>query len=77
MVHDDDEMIAVVKEAAGFNFAAASVGREIHRQILDLVLDGAIKPVVGSVVDFDDIPAALTRLANRETVGRVVALLPS
>jgi hypothetical protein len=30
---------------------------------------------VGEVVGFDDVPAAITRMANRETVGRVVVKL--
>ena len=75
LVYLDDAMIPMVKEAIGFNFAPASLGAEINRQIVELVLAGSVKPVIGSVVDFDDIPAALTRLANRETIGRVVARL--
>ncbi len=34
-----------------------------------------MKPVVGKVVGFDDLPAAIEAMANRETVGHVVALL--
>ena len=70
-----DQMIPVMKGAIGANFAPASLGARIHRQIIELVLAGAIKPVIGSVVAFEDIPQALTAMANRETVGRVVAKL--
>lgn len=70
-----DQMIPVMKGAIGANFAPASLGARIHQQIIELVLAGAIKPVIGSVVAFEDIPQALTSMANRETVGRVVAKL--
>lgn len=71
----DDAMIPMVKDAIGFNFAPASLGARINQEIVDLVLAGSVRPVIGSVIDFEDIPAALTRLADRETVGRVVARL--
>ncbi len=70
-----DAAVAPTKSAIGANFAPASYGAEINRQIVDLVLAGAVKPVIGSVVDFNDLPAALTAMAARETVGRVVAQL--
>jgi NADPH2:quinone reductase len=70
-----DEMVPSMKVAIGANFAPASLGREIQAQIVRLVLAGAVKPVVGSVVAFEDIPAALAALADRHTVGRVVARL--
>jgi NADPH2:quinone reductase len=65
-----------VKRSVGANFAPTSLGTRINQQIVDLVLAGAIRPVVGAVVDFDDIPAALASMANRETVGRIVATMP-
>jgi NADPH2:quinone reductase len=70
-----DEMVPAMKGAIGANFAPSSLGRRIQQEIVQLVLDGAVKPVVGSVVSFADIPAALTAMANRDTVGRVVARL--
>jgi NADPH2:quinone reductase len=69
------EMADLVKDAMGWNFASAELGARIAREIEDLALAGAVKPVIGRVVGFDDLPAAMEAMANRETVGRVVALL--
>jgi NADPH2:quinone reductase len=69
------EMADLVKDAMGWNFASGELGGRIAREIVDLVLAGAVKPVIGRVVGFDDLPAAMEAMANRETVGRVVALL--
>ena len=44
-------------------------------EIVDLVGRGAVRPVVGSVVPFDEIPAAVEALENRETVGRTIVLV--
>jgi len=69
------EMAALVKDAMGWNFASAELGARIAKEIEELVLAGAVKPVIGKVVGFDDLPAAMEAMANRQTVGRVVALL--
>ena len=34
-----------------------------------------MRAVVGQVVDFDDVPAAIEAMANRETVGRTIVRL--
>jgi NADPH2:quinone reductase len=73
LAYQPDEMVPRVKAGIGANFAPSSLGVRIQQQIVDLVLAGAIKPVIGSVVAFEDAPAALAAMANRETVGRVVA----
>ena len=70
-----DELIPAIKAGMGANFPPASLGSRINTQIVDLVLTGAVRAVVGSVVEFDEIPDALTAMANRDTVGRVVAKL--
>ncbi len=70
-----DELVPAVKAGIGANFAPMSLGREIQRQIIELVLAGAVKPIIGEVVDFMDLPAALARMVQRGTVGRVVANL--
>ena len=46
--------------------------RAAHDELLRLVADGAIAPVVGERVGFDGLPAGVQRLADGETVGRVV-----
>jgi hypothetical protein len=34
-----------------------------------------VKPVIGRVVDFETLPAAIEAMANRETVGRTIVKL--
>ncbi|MBV8950029.1 MAG: hypothetical protein JOZ99_04075 [Actinobacteria bacterium] len=45
------------------------------REIVDLVLAKKVRAVVGQTIGFGDIPVAMEAMANRETVGRTVALL--
>ena len=59
----------------GWNFASGELGARIMREIVDLVLAGDVRPVIGKVVGFDDLPAAMEAMAERETVGRVIALV--
>ncbi len=51
----------------------ASIEQEAHRAIVDLVERGLYRPLVGQVVEFDEIPQALRKLVARESVGRIVA----
>ena len=44
-------------------------------EIVELVEAGAVRPVVGDVVGFEDLPAAITAMADRKTTGRVIALI--
>jgi NADPH2:quinone reductase len=46
--------------------------RAAHDELLRLVADGTITPVVGERVTFDGLPAGVQRLADGDTVGRVV-----
>ena len=45
------------------------------QEVVDLVRAKKVRAVVGRVIEFDDIPAEIEAMANRETVGRTVALL--
>ena len=47
------------------------------REIVELVLAGKIKPVIGQTIDFEDIPAAIEAMANRQTIGRTIVMLDS
>jgi NADPH2:quinone reductase len=69
------EIAEFLKTGMGWNFAPAALGERIMREIVDLVLAGAVKPVVGRVITFEEIPEAIEAMAGRETTGRVVALL--
>jgi NADPH:quinone reductase-like Zn-dependent oxidoreductase len=56
----------------GWNFASGELGERVMREIVHLVLAEKIKPVVGRVVAFDDLPAAVDAMANRQTIGRTI-----
>jgi len=75
LAYAEPALADLVKEAMGWNFASGALGARIAAEIVDLVLAGAVKPVVGKVVGFDALPAAMEAMANRETVGRVIALV--
>ena len=70
-----DDMAHLVKTAMGWNFASGRLGQQIMGEIVDLVDRGAVRAVVGRVVGFDEIPAAITAMAERRTTGRTVVLV--
>jgi NADPH:quinone reductase-like Zn-dependent oxidoreductase len=59
----------------GWNFTPRPLGEQIHQRIVELVLNRRVRSVVGRVVDFEDVPAAVAAMANRETVGRTIVKL--
>ena len=77
LAYADHEMSEFLKTGMGWNFVPAERGAQVMREIIDLVLAGKVKPVVGRVIDFDEIPGAIEAMANRETVGRTVVVLES
>lgn len=64
-----------LKAMTGFNFPSHADGERVHARILDLVRRGHLQPVVGSEVDFNDLPRALQAMADRATTGRNVAVV--
>jgi NADPH2:quinone reductase len=66
------EMTEVVKDAMGWNFVSHARGARINDEIVNLVLAGKVKPLIGKVVGFDELPAALEAMANRESTGRTI-----
>jgi len=64
-----------LKTGMGWNFVPAELGARVMREIVEMVQDGKVKAVIGRVIDFDEIPAAMQAMADRETVGRTVAML--
>jgi NADPH:quinone reductase len=52
-----------------------AIEEDAQRRILALLAAGRFKPVVGRVIDFADVPKALTDLAARRTMGRIVVRL--
>ena len=75
LAYAQPDVATMVKQAMGFNFLSRDLGEQITRSVVELVLAKRVRPVVGSVVGFEEIPAAITAMANRETVGRTIALL--
>jgi NADPH:quinone reductase len=73
--YQQPEMSEMLKTAMGWNFASAALGAKIMREIVQLVLDEEIKPVVGRTIDFEDIPAAIEAMADRRTIGRTIVML--
>jgi NADPH2:quinone reductase len=69
------ELARMLKGAMGWNFVSREVGLAAHAEILALVESGAVRPVIGRAIRFEEIPPAIEAMANRETVGRTVALV--
>jgi NADPH2:quinone reductase len=63
---------AALKRARHFNFPSHADGERVHARILELVASGQLRPVVGEEMEFGALPAALQRMADRQTVGRSV-----
>ncbi len=63
---------AAAKRASGFNLFSRADGERVHAHLVELLDAGSIRTVVGRTAPWTDLPAELTRLANRETVGRTV-----
>jgi len=70
-----ETMGAMLKRGMGWSFASDELGARIMREVVALVRAGKVKPVIGKVVRFEDIPAAMEAMARRETIGRTVALV--
>lgn len=66
-----DEPVAA-KAAVGSNFLSRADALALHDQILGLVVSGAVRPLVGLDVPFEELPIALDALEQRRTVGRIV-----
>jgi NADPH2:quinone reductase len=63
------------KRLSGHNFPSTADGRRLHGELVELLLDGSLRPVVDREVAFADLPHALEALEERETIGRVVVRL--
>jgi NADPH2:quinone reductase len=70
-----EAMGKMLKRGMGWSLASDELGARVMREIVALVLAKKVKPVIGRVIEFEDIPAAIEAMANRETVGRTIAVL--
>jgi NADPH:quinone reductase-like Zn-dependent oxidoreductase len=59
-----------VKDYLEQNFPAHKDGVRVHREVLELLRRGAIRPVIGQRARFADLPAAFDAVIRRETIGR-------
>ncbi|MCU1467897.1 MAG: alcohol dehydrogenase [Actinomycetia bacterium] len=75
LAYQAPEIAEMLKTAMGWNFATSEVGAKIMREIVELVVAGKIKPVVGETIGFDDVPAAIEAMESRQTVGRTIVML--
>lgn len=71
----DDERAHLVKTALGWNLPSARLGAQIMGDVVRLVRDRAIRPVVGNVVRFDELPSAIEAMAERGTTGRTIVVV--
>ena len=69
------ERSMMLKAGMGWNFPSEALGRQIHEQIVAMVLNHRVRPVIGKVVEFEDVPAAFDAMSKRETVGRTIVKL--
>jgi NADPH2:quinone reductase len=77
LAYEPPEVAEMVKTAMGWNFATTELGAKIMREIVELVLAGKIKPIVGETITFEEIPTAIEAMANRQTTGRTIVMLES
>jgi NADPH2:quinone reductase len=63
---------ALLPPGSGFNPTPPQVGREVQAHLVELLRAGQIRPVVGRVVPFEQLPLALEEMEARTTVGRIV-----
>jgi NADPH2:quinone reductase len=75
LVYADPEVVTMVKQARGFNFMSRLLGQHITDSVVELVRTRRVRPVIGQVVRFDDVPAAIDAMANRKTTGRTIVSL--
>jgi NADPH:quinone reductase len=68
---------ALIPPGSGLNPTPPEVGEQVHAHLVELLRDGRIKPIVGDVVPFEQLPEALERMEARTTMGRVVVQIES
>jgi len=68
----DDDGIDFLKTAMGWNVAPTALGAQITSEIVALVRTGAVRPVVGAVGNFEDLPMLIDAMGKRQTTGRTI-----
>lgn len=75
LAYADDATAPMLKHGMGWNFPSSRLGAEITRKIVELILAKKVRTVIGSVVDFSQVPAAFEAMAASKTIGRTVVKL--
>jgi NADPH2:quinone reductase len=73
--YQNPEALTFLKTGMGWNFLPSELGSQIMDEIISLVRSKRVKPVIGRVVGFEEIPSAIDAMARRETVGRTIAMI--
>lgn len=72
LAYADPDTAGFVKQALGWNLLPHELGVQISDEVCQRLLDGRVRTVIGDVVGFDELPAALERFAARQTSGRTI-----
>ena len=72
--YSGDDMIGMIKTGMGWNVSPTSLGARIMADIVELVRGGAVRPVIGDVVPFEELPSLMAAMADRRTTGRAIIL---
>ncbi len=72
LAYAQDDMAKLLKRGMGWSFAPTRLGEHITKEIVALVQAGKVRPVIGAEVGFDELPAAMEAMGNRQTVGRTI-----
>jgi len=75
LAYAPEAVAKMLKKGMGWNFVSDQLGARITREIVAQVLAKKVKPVIGRVVAFEEIPAAIEAMASRQTVGRTIVKL--
>ena len=75
LAYTPTEVIPLMKKGMGWNFCPSELGAKITREVVELVRKGSVKPVIGKLIEFDEIPGEIQAMFDRKTVGRTIAKL--
>jgi NADPH2:quinone reductase len=74
MAYGTEDTTEMIKTSMGWNFLPSTLGASIMDEVVTLVEQGEIQAVIGEVVEFEDLPPALERMAQRESMGRTIVM---
>ncbi len=76
LAYQSPEMVGFLKSAMGWNMIPSENGERVHAQIIERLVAGRVRPIVGAVAAWNDVPAAIEAMARRDSIGRTVVLVP-